>query len=596
LRLLEAQTDLAGHNIIGYDIPVLAKLYPWFNPKARLHDTLILARLIYPHLYDIDQAAIRKGLRPPEFTGQMIGAHKLETWGLRMGVLKGSYTGGWEDFTPDMDHYGAQDVVVTRELLTLLLSKGYDDGAMAMECEVAAIIHGQERFGFLFDKAAADALEGILRVRHAVLGDSLRATFPPWVEPERKGGLAVQFVPKRDNAKLGYVKGVPIQKFKTISFNPASRDHIANRLTAMFDWHPVEFTDTGKPKVDETTLSSLDYPEAKLLVEYLTVEKRLGQLTEGKQSWTKAVKADGRIHGRVNTVGAVTRRMTHSSPNMANVPSVSNPYGPECRALFIAGPGRSLVGCDAEGLELRCLAHFLAKHDGGEYGESVVNGSQELGTDVHTVNQKAVGLNSRYNAKTFTYAYLYGAGAQKLGTIFYEDYTDKQKEGFHAKYPPGPTREVAFARIGQRAKRRIETSIPALGKLQEAIKRVAASGRIKLVDGGVVVCRSAHSALNTVLQGSGSVLVKTAIVMLFREVRAAGFAPNCLTGEWRRGEEVIGLCATIHDEIQLEVTTALAPWLGQLAANSMRDAGVALGFRVPTAGAFAIGKNWRETH
>lgn len=406
LALLDQADTLVGHNIIGFDFLALYKVYGWLPPaKARIRDTLIWARMCFPDIAIRDQLAMVRGKRPPEFTGKMVGAHTLKAWGMRLKVLKGDFEGPWGDFTPEMDLYARNDPVVTRALRVALEAREYSEEALDLEMEVARIIAMQERNGFSFDEEKARVLEGVLRGRHAELGDQLRAAFPPWEEPVRKGGKPVIFVPKRDNAKLGYTAGVGVPKFKTVSFNPASRDHIANRMQTLFGWAPSEFTDGGKPKVDETTLANLEYPEAKLLVEYLTIEKRLGQLAEGKEAWLKNCR-NGRIHGRVNTVGAVTRRMTHSKPNVAQVPSIENasgkvPYGKECRELFRATPGLVLVGVDAEGLELRELAHYMARFDGGAYGRTVVDGKKEDGTDVHTVNQKIVGLNSRSAAKTF---------------------------------------------------------------------------------------------------------------------------------------------------------------------------------------------------
>lgn len=393
VQMLVDADAICGHNIIGFDIPAIRKLYPEFAPRGRVHDTMIYTRLIWPHLAEIDAAAIKKWKRPEGF-GKLVGSHSLKAWGIRLGVHKGDYTGGWAQFTPEMEQYAAQDVVVTKALWELIQTKAPHDESAQLEHDVAAIIAMQERFGFGFNVEAAERLEIELRGRKAELEDQLRAAFPPWEQ------RLADFIPKRDNKKLGYKTGVPVPRSKLVSFNPASRDHIADRLKTLHGWEPVEFTETGKPKVDETTLGGLEYPEAKLLVEYLTLDKRIGQLAEGAQAWLKRVK-NGRIHGRVNTLGAVTRRMTHSYPNVAQVPSVGAPYGKECRSLFHVGAGNKIVGCDAEGLELRMLAHYMAKYDGGTYADTVVNGTKEDATDVHSVNQRIVGLNSRNSAKTF---------------------------------------------------------------------------------------------------------------------------------------------------------------------------------------------------
>ena len=599
--MLMESDGICGHNIIAFDIPVLIKIFPWFRPPECVHDTLIMARLIYPHIGDMDRRAISKGKRPKEFTSKLIGSHKLEAYGYRLGILKGEYDGGWEDFTPAMEEYAEQDPVVTLALYNKLLSTDYSMEAIELECLTAMIIFWQERFGFQFNIEAANDLERILRGRHAELGDELREVFGTWEEPERKGGKPVQFVPKRDNKKLGYTAGVPIQRYKTISFNPGSRAHIANRMTELFGWRPVEFTPSGQPKVDETTLNGLDYPEAKLLVEYLTVDKRLGQLAEGKQAWLKQVQEDGRIHGRVNTLGAITRRMTHSNPNVAQVPSIVNasgvvPYGKECRTLFCVAQGNKIMGCDAEGLELRMLAHYMARYDKGAYGDTVVNGKKEDGTDVHTMNQKFIGLNGRNSAKTWIYAYLYGAGNLKLGTVIYEDMTPEKRAKFNAKYPAGDKRDKALARLGTIAKRRVEEGLPALGKLQERVKQVARRGYIKTVDGGRIRVRSQHAALNTLLQGGGAVVMKKALVILYQDLINMGFEVEYLTGRFVRGGDVLGFVANVHDEIQMEVPEHLAEEIGIIAADAIRRAGEELNLKCPLAGSYDIGDSWADSH
>jgi hypothetical protein len=595
IGLLERADEICGHNIIGFDIPAIKKIFPDFEPVGVVHDTLIYSRYIFPHMAEIDSNAIRKNRRPEGF-GRLTGSHNLKSWGIRLGEHKGDYTGGWSDFTQDMEEYAFQDVVVTRALWNFLSDRDYCEEAVRLEHDTARIIHMQERFGFKFNTAKAEELEFILRGRKAELEDHLRSIFPAWEEPVRKGGVPYVFVPKRDNAKLGYKAGVGVPKFKTVSFNPASRDHIANRLIAIYGWQPVEKTENGKPKVDETTLGGLDFPEAKMLVEYLTVDKRLGAVAEGNQAWLKRVGPDGRIHGRVNTLGAVTRRMTHSYPNMAQVPAVRAPYGKDCRGLFMVGEGNKLVGCDAEGLELRMLAHYMARFDGGAYVNTVVNGNKDDGTDVHTVNQKFIGLNSRDAAKTWIYAYLYGAGNLKLGSVMYDDFTDEKRTKFHAKYPAGDLRDRALARLGTRARRSVEEGLPALGKLQEKVKELAKRGYLKTVDGGRLRVRSAHAALNTLLQGGGAVVMKKALVILFDKLIAEGFVPNDLTGELVRYHETIGFVANIHDEFQLEVPEHIAEWLGQLSSDAIREAGEQFTLRCPLAGAYQVGNTWADSH
>jgi hypothetical protein len=261
--------------------------------------------------------------------------------------------------------------------------------AIKLEHEIQWLMAKQVRNGFPFNEGKAAVLYSTLSQRRADLERELKDFFGSW---EVK---LTDFIPKRDNKARGYKAGVPVPRSKIVEFNPSSRDHIADRLQNLYGWKPEKFTDGGKPMVDEVVLSGLAYPPCKLLTEYLLVAKRIAQLAEGAQAWLKLVKK-GRIHGSINPNGAVTGRATHAYPNIAQVPSSSSPYGHECRELFEIPEGWSaLVGADASGLELRCLAHFMAKWDGGAYGDVLLNG------DIHTENQKAAGLPTRNNAKTF---------------------------------------------------------------------------------------------------------------------------------------------------------------------------------------------------
>ena len=559
LRLLMKADCIAGHNIIGFDIPAIQKVYPWFKPRGLIRDTLIMSRLIFTDLVDKDFKFAKK---TPAFGKNLIGSHKLEAWGIRLGEWKGDYSevmkaqgiDPWARWNQEMDDYCLQDVVVTHKLWLKLISKGFGEEAIQLEHDVAPIIERQIRYGFLFDVEKARKLEMVLVARRTDLADALRAAFPPW-----QGKDGAPFVPKRDNQAKGYVKGVPVQKYKTVVFNPASRDHIADRLQKLYKWKPAQFTDGGKPKVDETTLEGLTYPEAELLREYLMVEKRLGQLSEGKQAWFKSIKkATGRIHGRVTQNGAVTGRMTHSNPNMAQVPSCGAPYGEQCRELFHVPKGKKQVGADASGLELRNLAHFMARWDGGEYAKVILEG------DIHSVNQTAAGLPTRNNAKTFIYAFLYGAGDEKIGSII------------------GKGRKA-----GQQLKKQFLQGLPALGKLLDGVRRAANQrGYLIGLDGRKLHIRSDHAALNTLLQSAGAVVMKKALVILDSRLQDMGFVPGV-------NYEFI---ANIHDEFQIECDEDIAEIVGKTAVESIRAAGDHFGFRCPLDGEFKIGNNWKECH
>jgi DNA polymerase I-like protein with 3'-5' exonuclease and polymerase domains len=384
-RLSEADM-IAGHNIINFDIPAIRHLYPTFTCKE-VRDTLVLSRVIYPDIKEFDFKLVQRGLLPIK----LIGSHSLKAWGYRLGEYKGSFSedGDFSTWTPQMSDYCEQDVHVTVKLWEKLVEKKLSQEAEILEHEVATIIQRQVAFGFPFKQKDGEALYVTLSKRKQELTEELQKVFPPW-----QVRLA-DFVPKRDNKTKGYKAGVPVARYDTITFNPGSRQHIIYQLQTRYKWKPTEFTEKGTPKVDDEVLNKLPYPEAKVLAEYFMVDKRLGQLGDGDKAWLKLVKDDGRIHGDVITNGAVTGRMTHSNPNVAQVPAVRVPYGVECRSLFHVPAGYKEVGCDASGLELRCLAHYMARYDGGAYAKVILEG------DIHSVNQQAAGLPTRDNAKTF---------------------------------------------------------------------------------------------------------------------------------------------------------------------------------------------------
>ncbi|WP_164260818.1 DNA polymerase [Stenotrophomonas maltophilia] len=557
-RLKKAKR-VVGHNIAGFDIPAIAKVFPDFKVQAYF-DTLLMSTLVYPDLKDRDFKARKKQGANPVLPGKLIGRHALEAWGYRLGRWKGDYAAQmaargldpWAQWSQEMDDYCDQDVAVTQALFALLMSKGLPTEAIELEQAVAPILSRQQRYGYLFDQEKARELECILVSRRTALEAELRKVIPPWKVVKRK------FVPKRDDKRRGYVKGVEVTTYKDVVFNPASRQHIADRLTAMYGWQPQEFTEKGQPKIDEEVLGALKFPIIPLLLEHFIVNKRLGQLAEGDEAWLKAIKKDGRIHGSVNQNAAVTGRMTHSKPNIAQVPKCGVPYGKECRSLFCVPTGKLQVGADASGLELRCLAHFMAKHDGGEYAKVILEG------DIHSVNQSAAGLPTRDNAKTFIYAFLYGAGDAKLGSIV------------------GKGRQA-----GAKLRSKFLAGLPALEKLVRGVKkRAAEKGYLIGLDGRKLHIRSDHAALNTLLQSAGALVMKKALVILDADLQGAGLVPGVH----------YEFLANVHDEWQIEVDEDKAEFVGKTAQAAIRKAGDHFGFRCPLDGEFKIGRNWAETH
>jgi DNA polymerase I-like protein with 3'-5' exonuclease and polymerase domains len=377
--------------------------------------------------------------------------------------------------------------------------------------------------GFKFDTTKAATLYAKLVSEREEITKQLQEAFPPKV---------IQMKTK--------VKHEP--------FNPGSRQQIASRLIEKYKWKPTEFSETGLPKVDETTLDALEWPEAKLAAKFLLVQKRIGQLAEGDQAWMKLTR-NGRLHGEVITLGTVTSRCAHRNPNLAQIPSDK-----EYRELFVADDGWKLMGIDCSGLQLRCLAHYMAAYDDGAYVKEILSG------DIHTANQKAAGLPTRHDAKVFIYAFLFGAGDAKLGTIV---------KGSLAQ--------------GKALRHRFLTSLPALNLLVNTIKKVVKNrGFLTGLDGRRLPIRSQHAALNTLLMAAEAVIVKTFTVRLVAMMKLNNV-------EFKQ-------VAHVHDEIQFNVRADQVDLVKALAKISIEDTTETLNFRCPLAVDSKVGDNWSETH
>ena len=520
-EFIKQTEEVIGHNIIGFDIPVLNKFFGYdLFKNCKITDTLVLSRLLNPV---ID------------------GGHSLKNWGVKLGHNKIEFE-QFDFFSEEMLKYCRNDVDLTQRLYNFLIKRVKDFGySVELEHEVAKIIQRQHERGFKIDIVEAYQLQAKFQEDMNELQNKVRATFPPLKIEE-------VFIPKSNNKARGYVKGVPFTKVKYKEFNLGSRQQIGERLM-MLGWKPQKKTDKGHVIVDEKVLSEIkDIPEAKLINEYLMLQKRIAQVS----SWVEAIKEDGRVHGKVITNGTITGRMSHQAPNMAQIPAVYSPYGKECRGLWIVEKGYKLVGVDASGLELRMLAHYM---NDKEYINEVING------DIHTANQAAAGLETRDAAKTFIYAFIYGAGNKKIGSII-----------------------GGSERDGERVKEKFLRATPSLRSLREKVDGVSKSNRrwLKGLDGRKIIIRHPHAALNSLLQGAGATVMKVALTKLDEYV----------INKRIKAYPVVN----VHDEFQYEVEQERADEFGRLAVQSIIDAGKKLNLRCELDGEYKIGNNWSETH
>ena len=518
-ELIKQTEEVIGHNIIGFDIPVVNTIFGYdVFANCKVTDTLVLSRLLNPMIE---------------------GGHSLKNWGTKLGQNKIHFE-QFDFFSEDMLTYCRNDVELTERLYKFLINKTKDFGmSIELEHKVAQIIQKQHERGFKINVVEAYELQSKFQEDMNNLTSKVRETFPPLKIEE-------EFIPKSNNKARGYVKGVPFTKVKYKEFNLGSRQQIAERLV-MLGWKPKKKTDKGHIIVDEKVLSEIhNIPEAKLINRFLMLQKRIAQVN----SWIEGIKEDGRVHGKVITNGTITGRMSHQSPNMAQIPAVYSPYGKECRALWTVNKGYKLVGVDASGLELRMLAHYMNDKD---YIYEVVNG------DIHRANQAAAGLESRDKAKTFIYAFIYGAGSAKIGSII-----------------GGSTAD------GERAKEKFLRATPSLRSLREKVERVAQRRWVRGLDQRKIIIRHPHAALNTLLQGAGAIVMKYALTLLEQYV----------INKQIKAFPVVN----VHDEFQYEVEQSRAEEFGRLAVQSIIDAGKKLNIRCPLNGEYKIGNNWSETH
>jgi len=522
---------IIGHNITNFDQPVLEKHLGISFDSVEIEDTLVMSRLYDP---------------------QLDGGHSLRAWGERLKFPKSEHD-DWTKLSEEMIKYCTIDVEVTAKLYTKLaelLSK-FPGESVELEHKVQQIISKQERTGWLLDMKKAFDIQAQLKQRSIEVEKEVHKRFTPLpvfvreVTPKIKkdntlSSVGLRFLGDDYSSIAG-----PFSRVDWPEFNLGSRQQIGRHLK-FYGWKPENFTEKGQPIVDEGILSKVDIPEAKLIAEYLMLQKRSAQV----QSWIEAVEEDGRVHGRVNPIGAVTGRMTHSSPNMAQVPASYSPYGTECRQCWTVPKGYKLVGIDAAGLELRMLAHYMNDE---EYTHEVTHG------DVHTANQKAAGLSTRDNAKTFIYAFLYGAGDAKIGSVV-----------------------GGSKRDGAKLKEKFLTNTPSLRTLRERVLRAAKRGHLRGLDGRRLIVRSEHAALNTLLQSAGAIIMKKALTILneYAIIHSMDY-------------KFVG---NIHDEFQVEVKEAHAEKFGWLAVECIKAAGTRMELKCPLDGEYKVGDNWASTH
>ena len=495
------------HNGISFDAPNLNRLLGTQIKLEQIIDTLVLSQLFNP---------IRdKG-------------HSLQAWGERLGHHKMEYE-DFSQYSESMLEYCKNDVELTYEVYNQLAKEGatFSNKSIRMEHKVRAIVDQQEKNGFALDIRKAITLLSRLSDEAHQLENWSKVSFDPTVVELKT-------------------------KTKYIPFNIGSRQQIADRLMEL-GWKPKNYTDKGNIIVSEEILNRIKSPAAmsaaKKFSRFFLLQKRIAQI----QSWIDTYDdTTGRVHGKVLTLRTITGRMAHYSPNMAQIPAIRSPFGKECRDCWtVDNPHtHTLVGTDASGLELRCLAHLMNNE---AYINEILNG------DVHTANMKMAGLTNRDQAKTFIYAFMYGAGAAKIGKIV------------------GGNKEH-----GQELIDKFLHNMPALKRVRNGVQRAAERGLIRGVDGRNLHIRSPHSALNTLIQGAGASICKDWLINMIHRISQKGIDAR--------------LVASIHDEYQFEVARKDVPQFGVITRDAIKDTERRLRFKCPLDSTWKQGVTWTATH
>jgi len=491
-KLDEAET-IVFHNAMGYDLPALKKVYGWEH-KGVQHCTKVMSQVLNYRRFGF--------------------GHSLKLWGEFFKDNKGDYTGGWEEFNEDMFEYMKQDVrlgakvyvYLLNELKTYVKNSGSKKILLALrsEMELDRIMVDQCQGGWLFDKPAAEAL--LLKIDDKML--DIEKLINPLLPARVK---KVDAEPKKAKfTKVGKplawmrnwfqlddsvtVDTCPVWgEFNRIEFitGDIGNTDTVKRLLYTLGWKPDEWNwkkingdfVKGSPKLTDSSLEGLG-DVGKALSEYYTLRSRQSII----KGWFPHIDDAGRLHGDVFNIGTPTFRQTHKI--IANLPSGKAVLGPEMRGLFIAKPGYKLVSADSAGCQLRLLAHFMRDED---YTREVLEG------DIHQKNADILG-SSRNAAKPFIFAYLYGAGGKKLGSIL--GVSDRE---------------------GNKLKKKFTNAFPKLKLLIERVTAISESqGFIPGLDERPIHVDSSHKALNYLIQGAEAVVMKATVMMIDKRLKEAG--------------------------------------------------------------------------
>jgi len=549
-----------AHFGIHYDFYYLNHLWAAGIPIGRCIDTVVLGNLFDPYLKE---------------------GHSLDAWGKRVGLRKLDF-GDFSHYTPEMEHYCSVDTTICKRtylaLSKRMASTGYSNNSCWLEHHFAAIIDQQQRNGFQFNIPGAQELYRELRQKEAELGEAIRRYFPNklksagvYLYKTTKDGRPYSSYVKHSEkyAKLTHHDDGTYEVFESVPFNVGSPVQRLERLLEA-GFKPTKKTKSGGWSTDEESVLAFaeesKIPEVAMIAEWLVHNGRANMIN----NWLENVNHDdSRIHGRVFSCGAGSRRCTHTGPNTSNIPSVEARFGPESRGLWTASSGRVLVGIDAAGLEGRILVHYLGEaspQNRQAAYDYILDTQAKFGVkDFHTLNAreitKRVLPKERKPVKNDFYALIYGATDRKLGAM------------------SGGEEE-----LGTKIRHVLGDAVPGLGELMESARKefYDNAGVLRTIDGGFVRCPSPHAALNYKCQSAGAIVMKLACIIHTREIEK---------NKWDTLK-----VGDIHDEWQYDSRPDCAELVGEAGREAIRLAGEKLRLGVPLDGTYSIGRTWADTH
>lgn len=553
---LESADLVIGHNICMFDLPVLKKLWNVEVKSSKVYDTLVASCLADP---------------------KREAGHSLKQWGISLGVYKDHYE-DWSHWTQEMEDYCTQDVQVTVAVYKELQKKlvGFSPFSIKLEMLSQQILSQQHYAGFDFDLEGALALKNKMMSEYFPLIQKLQQAFPPRkvlkgtyrARRKQDGTLTAKSaeIVLRDCVEpSGEPDVYNVYEYKEFMID--SPAEIRERMAPY--WHPVVWNKPTKDgsvtaKVCDENLETVgeDAPEAIKDIVRCKILKSRSTLV---QSFIDACWEDNRVHGDVISVGAASNRMAHRNPNTANIPSDKSLYGEECRALFRAPEGKCIVGCDAAGIQLRALAHYV---NDKELIHQILNG------DIHVHMAKVYGLlaedvqydetikehkAARSRGKTITYAILMGAGAAKIGSLAGGD-----------------------EKLGRQIMKRLESGIKGWSRLKSNIEASAKKGYFKALDGRKIFLPNAHKGMSFLLQSFEACVMKYTIYLFHSKLKKLGV-------DFKQ-------CSVVHDEVQIECYPKDADMIGETICKCFNEAGEFFKVNCRLDGEYKIGKNWKETH